>query len=562
MIDSGDLLAGRYRLQRRLGSGAMGVVWQATDELLQRQVAIKQLRQQAMLDPAYAEDARERAMREARVAARLHHPNAISVYDVIVDDGLPVLIMEYLPGRSLADILTEQHHLDPEEAAAVGSQAASALAAAHAAGITHRDIKPANLLVAEDGTVKITDFGISHATGDVVLTQTGLMAGTPAYLAPEVARGKQPTASSDVFSLGATLYAAAEGTPPFGAGEDNPLALLHKVGEGAVPPPTQAGRLTPVLESMLRADPDQRITGAQAGDAARAVASGLPLPEGTTEVPVGSGTQTQPSTGTAVMASMPATLTATQTASAYASEEEEAPASPEHTLVAPQATTAPHTGRRRKLLYVLAGLAAVLLVGLGLYAFFGGDPDTGSASAEPVTAEEREQATAEYYGLLPEQAELAWDRLGPELREQGRQQYLDRWSEVSSVTVTSPPSATGDDAVRVEIELSMPDDSVVTELHELTIIRSGDDLLISGDDILRRDTVAPEPDAPQPSPQTPEEQPQPQPDRGTEDEDGATPEPDEEQQEETPPPPDDEEPPQDTAPPMEPPDEEDTPDEE
>ncbi|MDV6012210.1 serine/threonine-protein kinase [Haloechinothrix sp. LS1_15] len=556
MLDSGDLLAGRYRLRQQLGSGAMGVVWLATDEVLQRQVAVKQLVQQPMTDSARAEEARERAMREGRVAARLDHANAIGVYDVILDDGLPVLIMEYLPSRSLADILAEQGQLAPESAAEIGRQAAAALAAAHAAGIVHRDVKPANLLVADDGTVKITDFGISHATGDVVVTQTGLLAGTPAYLAPEVARGKQPTASSDVFSLGATLYAAVEGTPPFGVDADNPLALLYKVGEGAIPPPQQAGILAPVLAGMLRADPDQRITTGQATEALRAAASGLPLPEAVAEATAEWDSRAQAPSPTA-------TLPGTPPATALMPETEREPDGPERTMTAPAEADAHRQGRRRKLAYLLVGLAVALLAGVGLYALLGAGDTSGSASAASMTADEREQAVSEYYALLPDQAEQAWDRLGPALREQGRQSYLDRWSAVSAVTVTSGPDATGEDRVRVEIELSMPDGSVITELHELTLIATDDELLINGDDILRRDTVGPEPEAPEPEPQAPQEDAEPQPNQGRngEDEDAERPEPDDEdedQQEETPPddededPPDeDDDPPEDNNPPGE-----------
>ncbi|SNR77077.1 Serine/threonine protein kinase [Haloechinothrix alba] len=555
LSDSGDLLAGRYRLRQRVGSGAMGVVWEATDERLQRQVAVKQLLQQAILDPERADEARERAMREGRVAARLHHPNAIAVYDAILDDGLPVLVMEYLPSRSLTDILAEQRHLDPATAAGIGSQVASALAAAHAAGVVHRDIKPANVLIAEDGTAKITDFGISHATGDVVVTQTGLVAGTPAYLAPEVARGKRPTPGSDVFSLGATLYAAVEGAPPFGTSEDNALALLYKVAEGAVPPPRNAGPLTPVLGAMLRADPDQRITAAQVDEALRAVASGLPLPAA---VAAASAEWDDRTGRPAATATMPST-SGGRTAIGTMPEGGQEPAGADRTLVVPGAAGTERPARRRKRAYLFAALAVVLLAGLGLYALLGPDEGSGSGSAVSMAAAERERAVSEYYALLPDRAEQAWNRLGPELREQGKQPYLERWSEVSAVAVTSPPRATGDDSVRVEVELSMPDGSVVTEAHELTLIAAEDELLINGDDVLRRDVDAPAPD-PQPSPQTPQEETEPQPGQGNEDddEDGEPEEEegeDQDEQEETPPPADDDEPPEVETSPAEPPEE-------
>src|SRR5919198_210300 len=177
-------------------------------------------------------------MREGRIAARLQHQHAISVYDVAEDEGQPVLVMEYLPSTSLAAMMSEHGPLPPREVARVGAQVASALGAAHAAGVVHRDIKPGNILLGDDGTVKITDFGISRATDDVTVTKTGLIAGTPAYLAPEVAVGRDPAPPSDVFSLGSTLYAAVEGEPPFGLSE-NTLGLLHRVAAGRIVPPQQ-----------------------------------------------------------------------------------------------------------------------------------------------------------------------------------------------------------------------------------------------------------------------------------------------------------------------------------
>ena len=250
-------------MDRRIGSGAMGVVWQAYDERLRRAVAVKQLRLELGLDPAEADEARQRAMREGRIAARLHHPNAVSVFDVVDEDDAPWLVMEYVPSRSLAAEMTRRKTLPPEEVARIGAQVAHALVAAHAAGIVHRDIKPANVLLGEEGIVKITDFGISRATGDVSVTKTGLIAGTPAYLAPEVAYGRDPEAPSDVFSLGSTLYAAVEGMPPFGLSE-NTLSLLHAVAAGRITPPRRAGLLTDVLVHLLNADPNQRPTATTA----------------------------------------------------------------------------------------------------------------------------------------------------------------------------------------------------------------------------------------------------------------------------------------------------------
>jgi serine/threonine protein kinase len=242
-----------------VGSGGMGVVWRAEDERLARTVAIKQLHTRPDLTDAQAEEARRRAIREARTAARLQHRNAIAVFDVAEHDGNPWLVLEFLRSRSLSAVLAERGVLPAAEVTRIGAQVASGLAAAHEAGIVHRDVKPGNVLLDDDGLAKITDFGISRTLDDGTVTQTGMLAGTPAYLAPEVARGQQPGRESDVFSLGATLYHALEGAPPFGTGS-NPLALLHAVASGNVPPPRNAGALTPVLMGMLSPEPVDRPT--------------------------------------------------------------------------------------------------------------------------------------------------------------------------------------------------------------------------------------------------------------------------------------------------------------
>lgn len=263
MTTSPVLIAGRYRLDVALASGGMGVVWRGWDERLERAVAIKQLRLQPGLSAADTAAARDRALREARLTARLHHPNAVPIYDVVEHDGEPCLIMQFLPSVSLQATLARRSTLPLVDVTRIGSEIASALTAAHRVGIIHRDVKPGNVLLAEDGAAKLTDFGISHAMGDTTLTSTGMVTGTPAYLAPEVARGESATFASDVFSLGATLYTASEGTPPFEP-TDNPMALLHRVASGQVRPPTRSGALTPLLMRMLAPDPRARPTMTQA----------------------------------------------------------------------------------------------------------------------------------------------------------------------------------------------------------------------------------------------------------------------------------------------------------
>jgi len=259
----GLLVAERYRLLTQLGVGAMGAVWLATDLRLSRQVALKQVVLEPGLDLRQASEARQRILREGRIAARLQHPHAVAVYDVTMQDNEPWLVMEYLRARSLATVLTMDGLLTDRAAARIGAQLADALDAAHRVGIVHRDVKPGNVLLSANGTVKLADFGIARASGDITVTQTGVLTGTPDYFAPEVARGAPPTPEADVFSLGATLYISVEGLPPFGVGQ-NPLTQLHVVASGEIRPPTQAGRLTAALVRLLDPDPATRPNASQA----------------------------------------------------------------------------------------------------------------------------------------------------------------------------------------------------------------------------------------------------------------------------------------------------------
>lgn len=467
MTEVGDLIGARYRLVAQIGSGSMGVVWQATDEILRRDVAVKELLLLPGMSPEQTDEARRRTMREGRITARLHHPHAITVYDVAEHYGRPCLIMEFLPSASLDDLLTRRGTLPVEDVAKVGEQIAGALAAAHDAGIVHRDVKPGNVLLTKDGTAKLTDFGISHAVGDGTITASGVLAGTPAFLAPEVAKGRDPDFDSDVFSLGATLYTALEGQPPFGL-NDNPIGMLHQIAtRDDVIPPQNAGVLDSALKWMLRMDPADRPTMKQAQEALTAVVEGkageAPAPIAVAPVP-------------------PPTVVAPV---------EPTPAAPP----APVAETPPQGRRKRALAGVLiiallavAGIVTVLLTrGNGQQpantASTSHETTTHQAAPPPATTTTSRPATSsraatttttgsapatggnavpvstptdpvafitDYYKLLPGDLQAAWPQMTQDYQQHhalgwsGYQQYWGQFSSVSlsGVAQTAPATVT------------------------------------------------------------------------------------------------------------------------
>ncbi|MGY2082102.1 serine/threonine-protein kinase [Modestobacter sp. SYSU DS0657] len=398
MTAPGSRVAGRYLLRARLGGGSMGAVWLARDELLGRDVAVKQVLIPAGSDPEVTAGHREAAMREGRIAARLTHPHAVAVYDMVDDGGTPWLVMEYLPSRSLAQVLQASGTLPVTQVAQIGAQVADALAAVHAAGVVHRDVKPGNVLIGEgersEGLVKITDFGISRATGDVSLTQTGVVKGTPAYLAPEVARGQEPDEASDVFSLGATLYACLEGTPPFGMTE-NPLEMLHRVAGGDFSRPRHAGALGRPLMRMLNSDPrkrpsmtqvrDQlaRLVAGKDGDVTEVLAARTPLP------PTMADLRAVDDDGRPLPA--PAGAPAPPISAAASSTPSTPPAGPPTGARPVGGAGAPPAARRRTLRRALVALLALLVVGGlvgGGFALAGrdgaDDPAPVAESSEPA----------------------------------------------------------------------------------------------------------------------------------------------------------------------------------
>jgi serine/threonine protein kinase len=261
------LLARRYRLVTQVGRGGMGTVWQAHDEVLGRDVAVKEV----ILPHGLTDEERavhhKRTFREARTAARLGHPGVVTVYDVVEEDDRPWIIMELIKARSLDQVIKQDGPLEPRRAAEIGRQMLAALHAAHGAGVLHRDVKPSNVLITGTGRMGeravLTDFGIATAAGDATLTQTGLVMGSPAYIAPERARGRVAGPASDLWSLGVTLYAMVHGRSPFERPE--PMAALVAVISEEPDPPEKGGRLVPVIEGLLRKNPDQRMDAIEAG---------------------------------------------------------------------------------------------------------------------------------------------------------------------------------------------------------------------------------------------------------------------------------------------------------
>jgi eukaryotic-like serine/threonine-protein kinase len=270
LTETGRLLSGRYRLRAVVGQGGMGVVWRARDELLNRDVAVKELTWPPHFTEAEQLIACRRAVREAQMAGRLAHPNVVRIYDILKEDGHPWIIMELLPYQSLRDLVREEGPLTPARAARVGLGVLAALRAAHAVGVLHRDVKPANILVEPGGRVVLTDFGIARATDSPTLTGAGALIGSPSYTAPERARGGQSSPAGDLWGLGVSLYAAVEGKPPF---ERNaPLATLTAVVTDEPEEAVHAGPLWPVISGLLRKEPDERLDAEQTERMLREVA--------------------------------------------------------------------------------------------------------------------------------------------------------------------------------------------------------------------------------------------------------------------------------------------------
>ncbi|HZA30730.1 MAG TPA: protein kinase [Propionibacteriaceae bacterium] len=552
MPEAQALIAGRYRLVRLVGSGGMGEVWEAWDERLERRVALKQLRRQSGLSASDAELANRRAMREARIAARLHHPHAVPVFDVIEHDGQACLTMQFIPSITLSAVLAEGGPLQPDEAAKVGAQIASALAAAHSVNIVHRDVKPGNVLIAEDGTALISDFGISRALGDATLTTSGMVHGTPAFLAPEVARGEASSFASDVFSLGSTLYAALEGTPPFGK-DENSIALLHRVAAGQFQPPQRSGALTPVILQMLSADPGARppmhavahtlteLAAARSGTARPDLRRPSPLPAPTAEIPevAGAATRSQsvaPASTTAAPRDQPPTT---------AGDNDELSRPP---TGSGDGQPPPRPQRWWRIAAAAVALVALLGVGILIATVLPGrgrdaDPQAGSGqssasvsasapstspttagptrtpepslsgsprtSANPPslvpspkatsaptvngtpTAAELRRAITSYYALMPGNTDQGWPRMTASYQSNhagGRQGYQRFWNEIGRVSV-SDVTGSPPGSAQATLTYYYKDGRVVRERTAYGLINDGGVLKINSSTVLNSTTM-------------------------------------------------------------------------
>ncbi|MER6530683.1 serine/threonine-protein kinase [Streptomyces sp. NPDC001508] len=259
---SGRLLAGRYRLGEVLGRGGMGTVWRAEDETLGRTVAVKELRFPSNIDEEEKRRLITRTLREAKAIARIRNNSAVTVFDVVDEDDRPWIVMELVEGKSLAEVIREDGLLEPKRAAEVGLAILDVLRSAHREGILHRDVKPSNVLIAEDGRVVLTDFGIAQVEGDPSITSTGMLVGAPSYISPERARGHKPGPAADLWSLGGLLYAAVEGAPPYDKG--SAIATLTAVMTEPLEEPKNAGPLRDVIHGLLTKDAAQRLDDAGA----------------------------------------------------------------------------------------------------------------------------------------------------------------------------------------------------------------------------------------------------------------------------------------------------------
>jgi serine/threonine protein kinase len=474
----------------------MGTVWLCRDDVLGREVAVKQMGALS----GESETETKRAMREARSAAAFTHPNAVAVYDVVNHHERPWLVMEYVEGQTLADEISRDGQLSPRRVADIGAQLAGALARAHERRIVHRDIKPANVLIDKAGRPKISDFGIARRHGDDQLTAIGFVTGTPGYLSPELARGEDPHPASDVWALGATLYAAVEGRSPYES-RSNPIALLRAIATEPPRPMTHAGALAPAIEAMMHENPASRW--GMATSAKRL--GGIAVAEATPVMPVvASGdTAVMPVVASGDTAVMPVVASGDTAVMPQVTSEP---------LVEPtkrfEAAVPPHdrgSGRRR----VSLALVALLLAAIGV-AFFmsqlgdqGGStpvlaatrattpakaaaPSPSRISEEPSTRGDQkhlESVVKSYYSNVTKDTDRTWDQLSPRMQSfaRGREGYDAFWKTIDKVRVNQVRAYASGTKASVDLTFTRKDGSTSTETHQLTFVTHDGDYLIDSD---------------------------------------------------------------------------------
>ena len=503
------MIAGRYRLEREIGRGGAGIVHLAHDELLGRSVAIKRI---GLLPGTTGQDI-ARAQREARLAAGINHPHVMSIFDLVKDTDCYWLVMEYVEGRTLTELVAAEGPLAPARAAGILAQAADALVQAYNAGIVHRDVKPSNIMVNDDNHAKLGDFGIARASNDAALTQTGMVTGSPAYLAPEVASGAPATPASDVWSLGGTLYFAVVGRAPYDMGE-NVLGGLFKIVHDDPPRLPDDHPLAPLLAVMMVKDPAGRWPVLRVRDDLRRIARGNA--SGAVAAPTpgerdddATRSLTAPVTAAPVTAA-PVTAAPTEPVATPAPD-----ADPDPTSATPAApSTSTPRSRRLPLGWIAAALVLALLAGLGAWLLWPGDgerPDTAgtpteqtdepSASQEPTETQEpttdpspapseptgdraaMRAFVEDYFSRVTSDPESTFAMLTPQFQAEsgGYEGYAGFWSTITSARpydIRVDPEAL---TTSYTIDYVTTSGRTTTQQVQLQLERRGDQYLIAGE---------------------------------------------------------------------------------
>ncbi len=525
-----EIIAGRYRVEREVGRGGMGSVWLCRDERLGREVAIKQVGGL----PGESNLHLTRALREARHSAALNHPNVVAIFDALEDGDQVWLVMEYVPSRTLDEIVRTDGPLSPERAAGIAAQVADGLAAAHALGTVHRDVKPSNILVRADDRALIADFGIARTVGQEQLTRSGLVTGTPAYFAPELARGEEPSSASDVWALGVTLYAAVEGEPPY-PDQANAIALLNTIASQDPPDPQHAGALAEPIARMMDPDPATRWSMAEAATVLRTIATEVPVADREADA------EAEPPTAVLAEdppvevpptevppAEVPGSPSTVPTAVPKAVSRAVAKAVPS---AGPEAPPSDPARRRRGTTRVLTAVLLLAVLAIGGW-WLSRDPadettadppgnsssrtpsptpsrspsasssaeagegasDQPSATQEPSETTQPSQANSpvtstagdaaefviDYYSFLPEDTDTSWNMLSPELQAQiGRGTFVGFWATIDDVIVDGTEPVDGG---IVEVTLTYTTDGrSEQETRQLQVEQTDNGYLITDD---------------------------------------------------------------------------------